>query len=84
MQAVAGGRISSRRLSAALISPAIPAAAFVCPMFALSEPIAAVLRAPASARARASAPSSVASPIVVPVPWPSKSATVSIPNPARS
>ena len=57
------------------MKPATPAAALVWPMLALIEPIAAGAEPPRP-RTVASARSSVASPTAVPVPWPSKSATV--------
>ncbi len=78
----AGGRICAPSAIVALIKPATPAAALVCPMIALTEltmafePSVSTL---VSRRARASACSSAASPTAVPVPWPSKYATVSAP-----
>ncbi len=83
-QPVVGGRIWASRARAALISPATPAAALVWPIFALIEPmVACAVSAPASRSARPRARSSVASPTVVPVPCPSKYATVLIPRRAR-
>ena len=76
-----GGITCACTAMAALITPAIPAAALVCPIFAFTLETTAAVEAPR--RALASARSSVASPTAVPVPWPSKYATESAPNPAR-
>ncbi|PSK61847.1 hypothetical protein B0E53_06248 [Micromonospora sp. MH33] len=81
-QPVVGGSTSRCTASTALISPATPAAALVCPMFALMLPStagdAAGPRTPSSAR------SSASSPTAVPVPCPSTSRTAPGSMPARS
>ncbi len=64
-------------------SPATPAAALVWPMFPLTVLIeAGAASGFASRRSSENARSSVASPTAVPVPWPSRYATVSMPKPA--
>jgi hypothetical protein len=84
-QPIAGGSTSWWTAMAALISPAMPAAALVCPIIPLIEVTAAgPADVPASALASDSAVSSVLSPTCVPVPWPSNRPTVSMPKPARS
>jgi LDH2 family malate/lactate/ureidoglycolate dehydrogenase len=66
-QLASGGMVFLCTASTAFISPAMPAADMVCPTFAFAEPIHTGLPRPASCAF--SAPSSVRSPTVVPVPW---------------
>ncbi|ANZ39778.1 hypothetical protein BBK82_30810 [Lentzea guizhouensis] len=79
---VIGGSTRCDTASAALISPATPAAALVCPMLALMLPRAAT--GALNPRTASNASSSTWSPTAVPVPWPSIRPAAAGSRPARA
>jgi hypothetical protein len=74
---IVGGSTRWCSASAAFVSPATPAVAFVCPIIDLTDPIAHDWRpAPSCANSVDSAWTSAPSPATVPVPCASTSSTV--------